>query len=653
MGSYALVGGPSSLDRSLPPSHLRAAQSQETMRENRLKSWIMDDRSHYSSPSQHNSSPSFDTQRSVSVIGYGSAPMIDSPTSSEFSKRPGSQASEIRAQMNELKDRISGIKERAKETNGKRASLISLASIRTPSPTRSGSQGHHSSPFGSGSGKKEQSLPPRSQSSGDRNSVEQSLQSSPKPRPKSAGSQQSNGTTGIKPPPQFSLKEISKPEVSTNTQQRPLDKNSPESQKNVRVRRQESFGELTDYEESHYEDAEETLDDLEDSLNRPTANRAIIHPSSAIQVTAVIHQPIAAEVIEELSEPGSPYSEDIPPMPKHRYAHSRNFSKVKNQTVAISEEDEDDFERDMESSVSGATEYFDSSADVGVVSHEDRVDAFDYENFFLHSAMGTYSREVRRGEAPYSSDSDNSDADSVGSVETARAASVYRAPGAHGVGIPGAYETETEEMDDDGFYDDEDREAIRNRKSLRDSFSGGMNTSTASVATFRTAQDDFDDDEDGFEDEVLDATVLPSRASFLQNTSSKGSNVYQVNGNAAANPARRSIMTPPSQPPSSNLPADPPSTSSSSSSGGTTNNRPASKSGEFVKHSAMLANFIGYDSVTASQDTIQSDRMLVEQVVVLLQRKCLELQRAPESAGGKREKTRGLLRDVQKMLEDL
>lgn len=28
--------------------------------------------------------------------------------------------------------------------------------------------------------------------------------------------------------------------------------------------------------------------------------------------------------------------------------------------------------------------------------HEDRVDAFDYEHFFLHSAMGTYSREGRR-----------------------------------------------------------------------------------------------------------------------------------------------------------------------------------------------------------------------------------------------------------------
>ncbi|PVI08501.1 hypothetical protein DM02DRAFT_510061 [Periconia macrospinosa] len=39
--------------------------------------------------------------------------------------------------------------------------------------------------------------------------------------------------------------------------------------------------------------------------------------------------------------------------------------------------------------------------------HEDRIDAFDYENFFLHSAMGTYS-SGRRG-----SDSGSSSADSV------------------------------------------------------------------------------------------------------------------------------------------------------------------------------------------------------------------------------------------------
>jgi hypothetical protein len=37
--------------------------------------------------------------------------------------------------------------------------------------------------------------------------------------------------------------------------------------------------------------------------------------------------------------------------------------------------------------------------------HEDRVDAFDYENFFLHSAMGTYSSTSRRSSSSGSADS--------------------------------------------------------------------------------------------------------------------------------------------------------------------------------------------------------------------------------------------------------
>ncbi|PHH67210.1 hypothetical protein CDD81_2979 [Ophiocordyceps australis] len=45
------------------------------------------------------------------------------------------------------------------------------------------------------------------------------------------------------------------------------------------------------------------------------------------------------------------------------------------------------------------------------ISHEDREDAFDYERFFLHSAMGTISRQAMIG---------HGDSDSDGSVETTR-----------------------------------------------------------------------------------------------------------------------------------------------------------------------------------------------------------------------------------------
>lgn len=88
------------------------------------------------------------------------------------------------------------------------------------------------------------------------------------------------------------------------------------------------------------------------------------------------------------------------------------------------------------------------------ISHEDREDAFDYEHFFLHSAMGTMSRELaRRG----STDSFTSE----DSVETARG--------------PVANET------DDSDYDDgSDRPRSRRRDS-------GASFST--IDSFATAQE--------------------------------------------------------------------------------------------------------------------------------------------------------------------
>ncbi|PHH81243.1 hypothetical protein CDD82_1220 [Ophiocordyceps australis] len=52
------------------------------------------------------------------------------------------------------------------------------------------------------------------------------------------------------------------------------------------------------------------------------------------------------------------------------------------------------------------------------ISHEDREDAFDYERFFLHSAMGTISRQARIG---------HGDSDSDDSVETTRGPILSRA----------------------------------------------------------------------------------------------------------------------------------------------------------------------------------------------------------------------------------
>ncbi|KAF2691244.1 hypothetical protein K458DRAFT_438894 [Lentithecium fluviatile CBS 122367] len=70
------------------------------------------------------------------------------------------------------------------------------------------------------------------------------------------------------------------------------------------------------------------------------------------------------------------------------------------------EEDDEDFVsvEDDNGEAGGSSIYEDAVYEMPATErHEDRVDAFDYEHFFLHSAMGTYSQE-RRG----SSSSDDS-----------------------------------------------------------------------------------------------------------------------------------------------------------------------------------------------------------------------------------------------------
>ncbi|KAK2589799.1 hypothetical protein QQS21_012525 [Conoideocrella luteorostrata] len=65
-------------------------------------------------------------------------------------------------------------------------------------------------------------------------------------------------------------------------------------------------------------------------------------------------------------------------------------------------------------SESGESLYHDTQQEPTDISHEDREDAFDYEHFFLHSAMGTLSRQrIGRSGSISSEDSDDS-------VETTR-----------------------------------------------------------------------------------------------------------------------------------------------------------------------------------------------------------------------------------------
>ncbi|RYP81711.1 hypothetical protein DL769_001861 [Monosporascus sp. CRB-8-3] len=103
------------------------------------------------------------------------------------------------------------------------------------------------------------------------------------------------------------------------------------------------------------------------------------------------------------------------PGPVDSQAHSPYIDLLSPATQSLQEEDddlttEDGYEDDQTNnyddmaSESGASSYHDTVQNQ--VSHEDREDAFDYEHFFLHSAMGSMSqRRMRRGsEDSFSSD---------------------------------------------------------------------------------------------------------------------------------------------------------------------------------------------------------------------------------------------------------
>ncbi|EXJ86049.1 hypothetical protein A1O1_06418 [Capronia coronata CBS 617.96] len=77
--------------------------------------------------------------------------------------------------------------------------------------------------------------------------------------------------------------------------------------------------------------------------------------------------------------------------------------------VAASEEEQIYLNEVLEESLQEAEpdlpELVELSADGAAERHEDRVDAFDYENMFLHSALGNYTGTGTRSESPSESDS--------------------------------------------------------------------------------------------------------------------------------------------------------------------------------------------------------------------------------------------------------
>jgi hypothetical protein len=148
----------------------------------------------------------------------------------------------------------------------------------------------------------------------------------------------------------------------------------------------------------------------------------------------------------------------------------------------VDREEAEDYESD-------ASLYHDTLATP--LSHEDREDAFDYEHFFLHSAMGTISQQRHRRRDSVSSFS------SEDSVETTRGPSApYQPPAKNG----------------------DDRTALGHLRS-------GSTDSVSTLATFATAteglgsqngdeedDEDDDDDDDNFAVQYVNAPAPESRS---------------------------------------------------------------------------------------------------------------------------------------------
>ncbi|KIW06631.1 uncharacterized protein PV09_02343 [Verruconis gallopava] len=387
LGSFAR--GLSSLEKS---ASLRGVRSQQDMRERRLQSWI-----------EESSLPN-EPPRPISQ--QAELPHCRSPSMENF-HRPGSAASSLRSQMDELKGRINNLKARAQEDRIKRLSSVGN---RTPSPF---------------------------------------VNASTDSEPAKGSSLRADSNLGFGTSYSSRFPVIPSKLSSSNSDE---DSRSSRSRSTV-VERAPVI-----YAESMYEDAEEALDNIkeepEDS-DEPSTPSTMVPPNEQ-KVLMGPQDPTA----EELGYgPDDMDGDEFEDALTNRYNHATSPDAI---------------------SLDGQSEYFDS-VPVMAERHEDRADAFDYEHFFLHSAMGTYTRDRRDSVS------------SQDSVETTRPASPKRTSAAIHVE---ASSPPTKVTSGYGTLVESSPGLHRRSQSVE---------SISTVATFQTATEG-EDDSDG-SDDPLDAVT--------------------------------------------------------------------------------------------------------------------------------------------------
>lgn len=348
--------------------------------------------------------------------------------SSDLSARPSSRTDGLREQMSSLRGRISSLKERAREDSLRRQSMQNLrepsplnnASVTAPEFFYTSSPTYESPVLNANAGK-----------------GWKSLESSP----------DTPLSRAWEPPTLFTGSRNAFAEQA----QRPLDTPS-RSERHVRASPDKLLREA-----SRAEDRQ--------AIQAPIHSRT---PSGTAIVQSSKHRYSHHQYNNSVDMPGA---FGIPSPDKSQNGELPNGLGIHH--ASDSQYDEH--------SEPGASEYEDAASEQtpSVVAHEDREDAFDYEHFFLHSAMGTYGIGDRSS-SPVSSES-------VSSVETAK-------------GPTAAVDDDLEEEDD---YDDledfppstpETPEKLREieRNLHRRTFSS---ESMSTLATFATATEGRDSPE--------------------------------------------------------------------------------------------------------------------------------------------------------------
>lgn len=303
--------------------------------------------------------------------------------------RPSSRTSDLREQMSNLKGKISTLKERAREDSLRRQSQSSL---RNPSPFNNALATAPEFFYSSGSG---YGSPVLDTNAGvGRTPTETGSPVSSRPdyswhddTPPMGGSRNAFAEQAATQNKPYSIQEARAVEI--------VQPKTPDSKFQVRPPKT----------------SQPQLPPPTNTVHRRTASGTAIIGSAKNRYSHHQHkhsqdsQISSAYTEDQTDEENTEDEEDYlgvpsPEMTRSQYDSSPIASDVDTRSEQSYAESEDNM-----------SVYEDAQNDASVVRHEDREDAFDYEHFFLHSALGTYGGHR---------DSDSDSETSTTSVETAR-----------------------------------------------------------------------------------------------------------------------------------------------------------------------------------------------------------------------------------------